>query len=170
MRTFAGVVLGLFLTGCAGEPPPPPEMTNQERGEIQAQVLEWSDRFLEHLNYLDAAGVAGLFDRDEAHFGNGAEYQSTWQALSDGTQALYRDWESWTGEWESRRVDVLAPDAALVVGQAAGVLTLPDGSEYEARPLLSFVLKKGEDGSWVGLYGQVASERQPREAAEGAGE
>jgi ketosteroid isomerase-like protein len=141
-------------------------MTNQERGEIQAEVLEWSDRFLDNLSHLDAAGVAGLFDQGAAHFANGAEYQPTWQAMSSGTQALYREWESWTGEWESRRVDVLAPDAALVVGQAVGTLAMPDGTEYDVLPVFSFVLRKNDDGSWTGLFGQVASERVARETGE----
>jgi ketosteroid isomerase-like protein len=163
MKTLYGICLGLFVLACAGEPASPPEMTNQERGEIQAQALEWSDQFLDNLNHLDAHGVATLFDEADAHFANGADYQPSWQAFSTGTQELYREWESWSGQWESRRVDVLAPDAALVVGQVTGTMTTADGTEYDVRPLFSFVLRKNEDGGWSGLFGQVASERTPRD-------
>jgi hypothetical protein len=138
-------------------------MSNEERGQIQAEVLSWSDVFLRNLNDVDAQGVAGLFDSSDAHFIDGAAYLPSWQAFLTQTQELYGGWEAWEGEWVTRRVDVLDFDAALLVGEAASVVTLQDGTEYDNRALFSFVVRRGESGAWSGLFGHVSGARTVRE-------
>ena len=160
------LVLGVFLLGsftaCTGQPAPPSEMTDQARGQIQAEVLEWSDQWLAQVTSLDPQGAAGLFDQADAHFMNGASYQGNWQQFLDETRSLYEGWEVWDGSWVTRRVDVLAPDAALLVGEVAGLQQWTDGSEYDFNTYFSFVLrKKGE--AWTGLFGHVTGSRTPRD-------
>ena len=162
MRTISSVCLLLLLGACAGEPAPPPEMTNAERGQIQAEVLAWADQFLDAATNLDAQGVAALFDQADGHFMDGGTYRSNWQDFLTGTQELYGTWESWEGAWDTRRVDVLAPDVALLVGETSGVLQYPDGGEFDFRTYFSFVLRK-KDGVWLGLFGQVMGSRTPIE-------
>ena len=152
MRFLSLAVLSLALGACAGEPAPPPEMTNAERGQIQAEVLEWADQFLNAATSLDAVGVTALFDQNDGHFMAGTSYKPTWQAHLDGTRDLYADWESWDAEWGTKRIDVLSPEAALFVGEMSGTLQLPDGTEFDRKMTFSFVLRK-KDGVWTGLYG-----------------
>ena len=158
MRAIAGVFLLFALTSCAGEPAPPPEMTNAERGQIQAEVQAWADHWLEAATNLDANGAAALFDQADGHFMDGTSYRPTWQIFLTETQNLYSGWESWESQWDTRRIDVLAYDAALFVGEASGLLRYPDGREFDFGTHFSFVLRK-KDGIWKGLFGQVAGSR-----------
>jgi len=161
MRVLSGVFLLLLLSACAGEPAPPAEMTSAERGQIQAEVLDWSDQWLAAASSLDAQGAAAMFDQSEAHFTDGAVYEPTWQAMLDHSQELYGSWDEWQGEWGMRRVDVLAPDLALFVGEASSMIRRADGGEFDVQTTFSFLLRK-QDGVWKGLYGQVGGTWTPR--------
>ena len=142
----------IALGACAGEPAPPTEMTNAERGQIQAEVLEWADQFLAAATSLDASGVSSLFDQADGHFMAGTAYRPNWQAHLQGTQELYAGWDAWEAEWGTKRIDVLSSDAALFVGETSGSLRLSDGTELDKETMFSFVLRK-KDGVWLGLYG-----------------
>lgn len=161
MRAFSGSCLLVLLGACTGEPAPPPEMTSAERGEIQAEVLEWSDQFLEAVKRVDAEAVTGLFHSEDGHFVSGDSYLATPQAHRASTRELYATWETWQGEWETRRVDVFSPEAALLVGEVVGVIKPVDGEEVDHTTLFSFVLQK-EEGVWNGLFGHVSASRTPR--------
>lgn len=149
------------LLGCAGGPAPV-EMTNAERGQIQAEVLTWSDQWLEAVSNLDAQGAASLMDRADGHFYHGATYRANWQEFLAASEELYGGWDAWEAEWGTRRVDVLSPDAALLVGDAEGMVRYPDGTEADNRVAWSFVLRRSE-GGWKGLFGHVAGSTTPRE-------
>jgi len=162
MRVISGSCLLLLFAACTGEPPPPPEMTNAERGEIQAEVLEWSDQFLEAVNRIDSEAVLALFDPADGHFVNSGSYWATPQAHRAGKQELYAGWETWQGEWETRRVDVLSPERALLVGEVVGVMKPVDGGEIDHQTFFSFLLRK-EEGVWRGLFGHVSGNWTPRQ-------
>ena len=161
MKAIPVICLFLVLAACAGEPPPPPEMTNADRGQIQAEVLAWADQFLEAATSLDAQGVGLLFDQADGHFMAGTDYRPSWQAHVDGTRELYGGWEAWEAEWVNNRIDVLSPETALFVGESAGVLTLSDGTELDRVVVFSFVLRK-KNGAWTGLFGHATGESTPR--------
>lgn len=162
MRILSLAGIGFLLVACAGEPEPPPEMTNAERGQIQAEVLAWSDQFLEAVANLDAQGVVLLFDEADGHFVDGSAYFSGSAPLLAHFKELYGGWESWEGEWATRRIDVLSPEAALFVGEATGKLKPRDGGELAHRTYFSFVLRK-KDGVWAGLFGHVSGSWTPLE-------
>ena len=157
MRAFSSVCLALLLGGCAGgAPPPAQEMTNAERGQIQAEVMAWADQFLQAATSLDAAGLVALFDQDDGHFMAGTDYWPTPQAHFSGLQELYSGWAAWEAEWGTKRIDVLSPETALFVGETMGTLRLPDGAELDKKTTFSVVLRK-KDGLWAGLFGHGAA-------------
>jgi hypothetical protein len=163
MRVSSVIVLSLLVASCGGEAPPPSqEMTAAERSQIQAEVLDWADQYMESATNLDAMGVALLFDQADAHFFSGSTYWSNWEAIRTGLEEFYGNRERWDGEWATRRVDVLSPEAAVLVGQTTGVLRLDDGREFDNRAGLSFVLRK-TDAGWKGLIGHAAASRTLRE-------
>jgi len=161
MKSYAGMFLVLLLAACNPQPAPPSEMTSAERGQIQAEVLDWSDQWLAAGTRLDAQGVTDLFDQADAHFMNGGDYQANWQTMLDRATELYGGWQVWEASWSSRRVDVLASDAALIVGQAPGMIRDADGREFDVQAEASFVVRK-KDGAWKGLYGQITGVWTPR--------
>jgi hypothetical protein len=93
---------------------------------------------------------------------DGGQYQPNWQAFLTHSQELYGSWESWEGQWGSRRIDVLASDAALFVGQMASVIKDDEGVESDVQTTFSFVLRKKE-GVWKALFGQVGGVWTPRQ-------
>lgn len=161
MRSYALVFAALAAFSCTGESAPV-EMTNAERGQVQAEVLTWADQWLDAVSNLDPQGVASLLDQADGHFFNGTSYRSNWQAFLNGTQELYSGWDAWEGEWGARRVDVLSPDAALLVGEARGMVRFLDGTEADNHVAWSFVLRRSDTG-WKALFGHVTGSTTPRE-------
>jgi len=140
---------------------PPAEMTEAEIAQIEAEVMNWSDQWLEAATNLDAEGTAALMDPEDAHFvAGGTAYRATWAEYLAGSQELYGGWEVWGGEWDARRVDILGPGVALLTGQATGPVRVVDGGEFTNRVRLTFVVRKTE-GEWKGFYGHVSGVRTP---------
>ena len=162
MRLFSAVLAGSLLLACGGETESAPEMTSAQRGQIQAEVLDWSDQWLESATNLDPEGVALLMDRADGHFVDGGVYQASWQDILTHSQELYGSWESWEGNWGPRRIDVLSEDAALLVGPIPSVITNAQGVVSDVQVTFSFVLRK-KDGVWKGLFGQVGGTWTPRQ-------
>ena len=163
MRVFSIICLTLLFAGCGGEgPPPPQEMTAAERSQIQAEVLDWADQYLEAASSLDFMGVVLLFDQADGHFLSGSRYWSTWEAMRKGLEELYGGWDLWEGQWATRRVDVLSADAALLVGEAAGLIRFEDGREFDNQAGFSFILRKTPEG-WKAIFGQAAATRTSRQ-------
>jgi uncharacterized protein (TIGR02246 family) len=158
MRALAAAAVLLMVSAC--QAPPPAEMTDAERAQIEAEVLAWSDQWLEAGTNLDAEGVAALFDQDDGHFVSGVLYSGTWAEFLSGSRELYGGWEEWGGTWDARRVDILGPGVALMTGQATGPLTLADGRRLTNRARFSFVVRETE-GEWRGLYGHVSAASTP---------
>ncbi len=161
MRAFFSVSLALLLAGCGGDGAPvPQELTAAERSEIQAEVLDWADRYLEAAANLDFMGIVLLFDQADGHFLRGSRYWSTWDAMRVGMEELYGGWDAFEGQWATRRVDVLSSDAAILVGELTGMVRFEDGREFENQAGFSFVLRRTPEG-WKGLFGQAAATRTP---------
>ena len=154
MRLFSAVLACSLLVACGGGTEAAPELTSADRSGIQAEILDWSDQWLESGTNTDAQGVALLFDEADGHFAAGGQYPATWQGFLSHSQQLFRSWENWEGRWGPRRIDVLANDAALFVGKMESVTTDDEGIESDVQTTFSFVLRKKE-GVWKALFGQV---------------
>ena len=156
MRIVSAVFAIFALLACATESAPPSELTSEDRGSIQAEVLDWSDGWLSAVNEGDAQGAAVLFDQAAAHFMDHTSYQANWQELQTRFQELFGGQDAPVGAWDTRRVDVLAPDLALVTGQVARTGAEAEGQGEEAsRSYVSIVVRK-EAGVWLGLFGHVS--------------
>ncbi|MBT8396898.1 MAG: nuclear transport factor 2 family protein [Gemmatimonadetes bacterium] len=163
MRAIFLVFLALCFSGCAGgEAPPAQELTGPERSQVQAEVLDWADQYLEAGTNLDFMGAVLLFDQADGHFLSGSNYWSTWEAVRTGLEEVYGGWDLWEGQWTTRRVDVLSADAALLVGEVAGLLRLEDGREFDNQVGLSFILRRTPEG-WKALFGHAAATRTARQ-------
>ena len=155
------VVIGLaFFFYSSPTAPPSSEITEAQIAEIEAEVLDWSDQWLEAGTNLDSEGVAALLDQDDGHFVSGAAYRATWAEYLAGSQEVYGSLKEWGGEWDARRVDILGPGVALLTGQATGPWTLADGSRFTNRVRFTMVVREIE-GVWKALYGHISSARTP---------
>jgi ketosteroid isomerase-like protein len=159
------VVVGLafFLYST---PTAPPEMTEVERGQIEGEVMSWTDQWIESTRSLNADGAAALLDPDEARYVVNATFHSGWDECRNAFETLYSGWETWDPSWSGRSVEVLGPEIAFLIGQVRGPLTLTDGTEGINQVRLTFLLKKRADG-WKATYGHGSGVFTPNPTDEG---
>ena len=156
--------VGFFLYSSPTEPSV--EMTEADIAQIQAELMSWTDEWIESSRSQDADAVAALMDPDEARYVVNATFHSGWEECRNALETLYAGWETWNGDWSGRSVEVLGPDVAFLIGQVRGPLTLVDGTEGINQVRLSFLLKKRVDG-WKAVYGHGSGAFTPNPIAEG---
>lgn len=163
MRKLTTPFALLLLVACHA---PPAELKDAEIAEIEAEVLGWSEAWLEGVNSQDPDGLAALFDSATAHMTDGRSYYPTWDEMLAANRRHFSTWPKRRMEWTNRRIDVLSPDIALLVGQYTGSESWESGTEYELTAFMSAVLRK-IDGEWMGVHAQLRGEREPLPEEEG---
>lgn len=133
-------------------PTAPPEMTEAEVAQIESELMSWTDQWIESTRNLDADGVMALLDPDEPRYVVNATFHSGLNECRNAFEALYSGWEAWNPAWSDTSVEVLGPEAALLIGQVRGPLTLVDGTEGINQVRLTFLLKRRAEG-WIATYG-----------------
>lgn len=156
MRISSKLVLLLAFIACQ---PPSSELTETEEAAIRADVLDWSEAWLEGVNGRDPEGMAALFDSVAAHMTDGRSYYPTWDEMLAANRRHFSTWPKREMEWTNRRIDVLAPDIVLLVGQYEGRELWESGAEYGLTAFISVVLRD-IDGEWKGIHAQLSGERE----------
>jgi len=140
------VVLGLgFLL--YSSPPAPPEMTEAEIAQIEAEVAAVADQLMTAMNNLDTEVAAAYYDPSSMHGNDGATYYATYDEWVAHNEELFGRFEELNAEWRNTRVDVLAPDVALFVGQNEVIAKQVTGAETNIQGYITLVLRR-IDGAW----------------------
>ena len=154
MRVFAIVAFFALLAGCQAAPP---EMTPEEIGQIQTDVIavmeasfegfrqQNPDMIMEAFHPTETSWVIGSVPRDYAYT---ADYVATgWE-----------DVESWEGEWTEAKVEVLSRDLALFQGTYEVTIRRTDGAirHWPANASWTNLLKRTE-GGWKVTVGANAA-------------
>lgn len=137
MKHLAVLAVMTLFAGC--QAPPPPEMTDAERAQIVAEIMEFSQLWMDvwEENNCEAA-ASFLHPTDLSFLWQGeALNRSDWLDVCAPVVALR---ESWVGSWAGRKVQVLTPDAAIFVGTFADTIRFTSG-----------VLRHWTDNSQMGL-------------------
>jgi ketosteroid isomerase-like protein len=115
------------------------------------------------MNNLDVEALSALYDPSSMHGNDGSVYYPTYDEWVAHIELLFGSFEGLSIEWKNRRVDVLAPDAALFVGQSAAWLRRTEQGESREGHV-TLVLRR-IDGAWkiihqasVGRWAPVGSE------------
>lgn len=145
MRALAGLAVLVLFASC--QAPPPPEMTEAEREAIQTEVMSVGDQLMVALSDLDPGVAAGIYDPATMHGNDGATYYATYDEWVTHNEELFARFEEADGSWRNVRVDVLAPDIALLVGQNEMLMTQVGGERTNIQGYITVVLRK-IDGSW----------------------
>ena len=157
MKTTAAVVVAIIavlaLLYVATAPTAPPEMTEAEIAQIQAEVTEFADGWLDawrvevncdsnlpmlHPDRLAMPYQGEIINRDEWHE----------MCLMQSANVA-----SATFDWTSREVRVLAPDAAVFIGSYSSTWEYRDDSPTSHVPTSSVggVAERTPDG-WVWTF------------------
>ena len=165
MRVLAGFfVLSLLLAvpfQISGQ-----EMTEEQVAKIEAEVMSWTDQWIESSRGQDAEAVATLLDPEEARYVVNSTFHSGLDDCRDALETLYQGWNTWAGEWRGRSVEVLGPEVAFLIGEVSGPLTLVDGTEGVNQVRLSFLLRKRQQG-WKAVYVHGSGTFTPTPVEEG---
>ena len=160
------LAVGVFFFYRASPTSAPAEMTEAEIAQIEAEVLEWADLWVESSRSQDADAVVALMDPDEARYVVNSTFHSGLDDCRDALETLYQGWETWAGEWSGESVEALGPEVAFLIGQVRGPLTLVGGTEGINQVRLSFLLRKRVDG-WKAVYGHGSGTFTPNPVEEG---
>jgi len=151
MKGLITVLAALVVLGLAfflySSPAAPPEMAEGEIAQIEAEVTSVADQLMTALNNLDPGVAAALYDRERMHGNDGTTYYATYEEWVTHNEELFGRFEEMSAEWRNTRVEVLAPDAALFVGQNEMIARQVSGAETNIQGYLTLVLRKA-DGAW----------------------
>ena len=109
------LVLGLAFFLYSSPTAPSAEMTQAEIAQIEAEVLQVAQTFLDGFNELDMAKANETMHPDHMTF----SYQGRIMNKADYREFLdgwVTNKESWQGHWLETNVRVLSPQAAVFVG------------------------------------------------------
>jgi len=154
MRTLAVMAVLFLVVACQA---PPPEMTEAERTQIEADVAAVMQQFMEGFNELNLEKINQTMHPDLMSFPLGGrlvnkseyrEYLDEWVA----------DKESWKGSWHEMRVRVLSPNAAVFTGTYSDTIRYLDGQVrfYPQGAWVTLVERTPEGWKWS-MGGQSAS-------------
>jgi hypothetical protein len=146
----AAIVAVLALLFIATEQTAPPEMTDAEIAQIEAEVTEfgeaWLDAWGPGTTEERCAAAQALAHPDRVVWMRGGEPRGP-DGFFDYCMAIQRNWVSYTGEWTDPDVRVLSPDAVIFIGRTSGTWIHTDGRviRYPAG-VVRFLLERTADG------------------------
>ncbi len=149
MRTtilvVAAIIAVFALLSLRATPIAPPEMTEAEIAQIEAEVMALMQEFVDGFNELDMAMATATFHPDHTTLTIGGEIvnKSGYREILDGWVG---DKESWQGSWLETNVRVLSPSAAVFTGTWSPTIRYSNGS-VRNYPL----------GAWVTLVERTAA-------------
>ncbi|MGD8360982.1 MAG: nuclear transport factor 2 family protein [Gemmatimonadota bacterium] len=165
MRTAIRVLVVFLVLGFFAykywPPTAPPEMTEAEIAQVEADAATVGDQWLAAVNGINADAFLDLFDSANTYAVDGA-YYATYDEWVGRIQRLFSTWENVDWAWGETRVDVIAPDAAMFVGQTEGTRTRTDGQTSNARVGVTLLVRK-IGGVWKIVYQGSAGRWTPTE-------
>ena len=127
MRAVAGLALLILVSAC--QAPPPPEMTEAEKAQIQTEVLQAAEAWIDSWKDMetDCETITGMMHPDHMALllGGNVASRDQWLDYCNRTTTNRAGWE---GGWTSTEVRPLSADAAVFVGNYTGTYQWLDGS------------------------------------------
>jgi len=121
-------------------------MSEAQIARVEGEVAAVGDQFMTAMNNLDVEALSALYDSSSMHGNDGSVYYATYDDWVAYLQRLLGSFEELSIEWTKTRVDVLAPDVALFVGQSEATLERTEPGEFR-KGYTSLVLRN-TNGAW----------------------
>jgi hypothetical protein len=145
MKTAIRVIVVFLVLGFFAykywPPTAPPEMTEAEIAQIEADARAVGDQWLAAVNSINTGAFLDLFDSADTYAVDGAYYAS-YEEWVGRIRRLFSTWESVDWAWGETRVEVFAPDAAMFVGQTEGTRTRTNGETSNADVGVTLLVRK----------------------------
>jgi len=144
MRTLAAFAVLLLVAACQTAPP---EMTEAEQAQIEAEVMEVMERAMEGIRQLDVDMIMSTVHPTDLGW--------VWSSVPRGHDRVRELWTGWIedreafdGEWAETTVKVFSPDAAAFQGIWGGTISNKSGRivRYPDNASWTAVLERTPDG------------------------
>jgi hypothetical protein len=153
MRAVAALAILFLVPSCQA---PPPEMTDAEKAQIEAELMEVTDALTEAWNAWDIDASMSFLHPERTSFAwAGTVYDF------DGLRERYS--EVWAGAdrqetaWTTRKVEVLSEDAVFFQGSFELRIFYSDGREVLYPGTCHWTgLYEPYNGEWKMTYGSYA--------------
>ena len=134
----------------------PPEMTDEERAEIEAAVAAELQVFIQSGNGLDGALAASMYDTEASFVDFGALYQGQ-AAIQEHLESLFSNFQTWESAWDELEVEAVRPDLALFFGQFTMSRRNVDGRLQETNPLIWYTGRSDlTEAGWKVTHGHLS--------------
>jgi hypothetical protein len=146
------VVLGLgFLL--YSSPTTPSEMTEAEVAQIEAEVTQVLEDFLQANEEMDCGKVAALYHPEHAGVAWGSRLLDA-SMFQEACESFFDGKDSWTGYWVETNVRVLTRDFAEYTGRMGDTIHYSDGRvrEWPGNCVNIGVMERTPDG-WKATIG-----------------
>ena len=143
MRTLAAVAVFMLLSSCQASPA---QMSEAQIAQVEGEVAAVGDQLMTAMNNLDVVALSALYDPSSMQGNDGSFYYATYDEWVVHVQQMFGSFEELRMEWTNTRVDVLAPDVALFVGQSDA--TLERTEQSEAHEGYTSLVLRNIDGAW----------------------
>jgi hypothetical protein len=161
MRTLAAFAVLLFMAGCQAAPP---ELTEAEIAQIEAEVLQVMQVFMEGFNEHDPGKIATTLHPDlPAILYAGRIW--TRAEFPEGVAPWFEAREAYQGEWIETDVRVLSRDLAVFQASYRGTTKLTDGRTFHYPHSSSMALFERTSEGWRWTVGGTSA--GPAELVEG---
>ena len=150
------MILPLMLVMFAACQPSVVELTEDQKAAIADTVRQLSMDYLASISTLDADSVMVFhIDSDEFAWSIDAELSLEFEEMKASAAARYAAIVSATVSLDTVRIAVLGPDAAVLSGAGAALVTDPTGARVRLGLAVTFVAAR-RGGRWVLLQGHAS--------------
>ena len=140
---FAALAVLLLATACQTAPP---EMTEAEIAQIEAEVMEAMEEYFEGWRVLD---IEMAMPFTETASWSWSSVPLDYASVRERTEASHAGLESYEGGWAETKIRVLTPDAAVFQGVYGGTLTFTSGViEHWPDNVTQTNLVERTEGGW----------------------
>jgi hypothetical protein len=154
-----GTVAVLFLVGACQAPP---EMTEAERAQIESEVIEFAEAWMDVWEDNDCEKAAAFLHPDRLAFLHGARVLNRSEWLEACTPVVAAR-EAYSGTWTDTDVRVLTPNVAVFIGSFSSTTRYTDGRERHYPGIAQAGLVERTSSGWVfttlasntGLYEEI---------------
>jgi hypothetical protein len=146
MRTLAALAVLLLVAAC--QSPPPTEMTQAEIAQIEAEVNEWAEAWVDVWRANDCELSRPLMHPTRMHVLWGGKPHNSIDEWMDYCTSTIANRAGWSGEWTDTEVRVYSGDAAVFIGTYSGTYTYRDETPARHYPVATqvIILERAGDG------------------------
>ena len=142
MRTLSTLFVLSLLYACQTAPP---EMTEAERAQIEAEVSGMANRLMDLWNTGDWETHLSLYDSEALNMLWGPTLLDTHESFAE-FMGFIENYPGWEGGWDNTFVKVLGPNSALFRGRYHTTLTDLEGVKTFWRPHWTALVERRADG------------------------